>query len=169
MRTQRNDELFRACHEKWRLDIYTGELYYRKPNNTGRYKWRAGDRCEGSNGLYRNVHTPLGPLGQHVVNYLMTFGVLPARGYDVHHINRNRRDNRPGNLQIVTRAENNRNLTARRGRKLPPGIWMNRAKYCAAIQREGVRYRKTFATVAAAVEWHRAQLRKLGFAEEHQS
>lgn len=121
---ERIRELLDFCPER-------GIFYWKNPVST---KIAPGSIAGGptSNG-YWSVHVLGRPILAHRLAWFYLYGEWP--GEDIDHINRNTLDNRPENLRLATRSENNMNrcVSATHGFKgvslhKPSGLWFARTK-----------------------------------------
>lgn len=90
----------------------------------GRY-WKRGNGCGDDDRLHRLVA-------------IRAFGAIPA-GMFVDHIDGDARNNRRGNLRIVTMAQNAANAASRGGASQYRGVFKARNKWAAQIAKGGVR------------------------------
>ena len=128
------------------FDYRGGQLFWRTARSNG--KIPAGSRAGGlrKHG-YRTVW--LGrQLYEHRVIWIWHNGSIP-KDLVVDHINRDKSDNRIENLQIVTQAENCRDL---KKRSLPSNVYRMRSKFQVQIFSKGVKnFLGTFDTINEAV------------------
>jgi hypothetical protein len=108
----------------WSLffDLKEGILYWKPDPGSSKESRRWNTRYAGkaagsplSEGNYLTIKLKRLGIYQiyvHRIIYEMSYGPIPE-GMFVDHINHNRQDNRPCNLRLVTRAENNRNASKR--------------------------------------------------------
>jgi hypothetical protein len=128
-------------HELLRYEPDTGFFFWRISNGSS----RAGDRAGavmGSSG-YRRVRLDGRNYREQRLAFFMMTGKWPDR--DVDHINRIRSDNRWCNLRLATRSQSRAN-SQRNSRKLtnlPKGVFLERNKYVARMQK---RYLGRFST-----------------------
>lgn len=134
-------------HEVFRLDVDTGQLYWRQ---SGRGRSMTKPAGSTHNRGYRRVS--VGPAGSsvemlvHRAVFAMHNGYWPE--HDVDHINQVKDDNRPCNLRAATRTENMQNVdwsaAPRRSRNRSgfTGVHWHKAtgKWCADIYRNRQTY-----------------------------
>lgn len=68
-------------------------------------------------------------------------GLVPGDGKEADHINRDRLDNRRGNLRVCTHAENLQNVPGRSGTSVFRGVSLHRGKWVACVILAGIKYR----------------------------
>lgn len=98
-------------------------------------------------------------LAAHRVLWWLLNGEIPV-GQCIDHIDGNRGNNRPENLRLCTRAQNNWNTHKRTGR-LPKGITAVGESFHAQVQTNGTRWRahsRNLDTLTRAVQAVRVQL-----------
>lgn len=78
----------------------------------------------------------------HRVVWLLTYGTLPEKPYEIDHINNDRKDNRIENLRLATKTENQSNrLSNKKSVSQHKGVYLLKGKYwAAATSFNGVRY-----------------------------
>lgn len=108
---------------------------------------------------YWTVHIKGKKLAAHRVLWWLLNGEIPV-GQCIDHIDGNRGNNRPENLRLCTRAQNNWNTHKRTGR-LPKGITAVGESFHAQVQTNGTRWRahsRNLDTLTRAVQAVRVQL-----------
>ncbi len=117
--------------------------------------------CAGTHGKdgYWAVQIKGKKLAAHRVLWWLLNGEIPV-GQCIDHIDGNRGNNRPENLRLCTRAQNNWNTHKRTGR-LPKGITAVGESFHAQVQTNGTRWRahsRNLDTLTRAVQAVRVQL-----------
>ena len=156
-----------------KMEYRDGSLYWKSHEGmTGQWAGRfLGKKVNGFVGTHGYSVITMGhkgktfSIGFHRAVYQLVWGEIP-KGYEIDHIDRNRLNNHPLNLRVVTRSQNMQN------RKMPnrsTGIsYITHSKkrngYIVKFQR-GDRYEKQFSTLEDAIRARDGQcsLRGLSF------
>lgn len=91
----------------------------------------------------------------HIVVWEIHYGKVPA-GFLIDHIDRNKSNNRIGNLRLVTHSQNqqNRGKDSRKASGLPKGVSRHsKGGYQARIKLDGISYEKYHKSLEEAVKW----------------
>lgn len=118
---------------------------------------------------YHRVTTNQGSILVHRMVYILSSGEAIPNGLCVDHIDRDKSNNKPDNLRLVTYSQNqmNRPVTTNKESGLPKNIEYNHGTgkhlkpYLGKIRVKGKRYTKTFYTVSEAAEWVKEKRREL--------
>lgn len=141
MPARKNIPPLSVLDETFHLDHTTGLLTYKARTQSGRLDRRfntrhAGKQAGGSfrNNGYAHVSVNGKRYAAHRIVYAMHYREIPPIHLEVDHINRNRDDNRPLNLRLVTPRTNSRNTITRTD--LPKGVCLHKStgKFQASIR-----------------------------------
>lgn len=149
-----------------KMEYRDGSLYWKSHKGmtapwAGRFLGKKVDgyvRDHGYSVITQNNKGKQFAIGYHRAVYQLVWGPIP-KGYEIDHIDRNKLNNHPLNLRVVTRSQNNQN------RKVPnrsTGIQYirhckKRSVYIVRF-RIGDRYEKTFPTLEDAMKARNEQL-----------
>lgn len=140
------------------FEIRYGVLCWRVSRSRNKAGARAGSQ---RNGKYLQVGVDGRYLLVHRVVWAMTHGTWPDG--DIDHVNRNCADNRPENLRIATRSQNQWNKGACKNNKLGvKGVRKVGDRFRSTIQANGVEHHLGyFGTLVEAVKAHDAAAKRL--------
>jgi hypothetical protein len=112
-------------HDVFRLDS-DGRLFWKK--RTGPCCSLEKEAGRINNGEYRQIQLDRKLYQAHRIVFAMTYGRWPVLGLD--HINRNKTDNRPGNLREATGSQNlqNQGITSRNASGIKGVCWATKQK-----------------------------------------
>lgn len=114
----------------------TGVLYFKPRKHDARFNTRYAGKVAGSKSPNGYVYVNVDGVryAAHRVAWALHHGEIPPKHLEIDHINRDRSDNRPENLRLVTPSTNQRNTLSRTD--LPKGVCIHKGtgKYQASIR-----------------------------------
>jgi hypothetical protein len=119
------------------IDLENGRLVRKKACGCG----RAGAHAGYSNKVgYRIISVDNIEYFEQNLIWFLAYGSWPPAGYELDHKNRKKWDNRPSNLRLATRSQNNANMTPGKNNTTGyRGVYPShqKGKYCVQVTKDG--------------------------------